>query len=135
MNAQRVILPLALGCALLLSACTAAPAPDAPDAITTSDAGTAPDADAGTTTGGQQKGGSDEPAAGTPDEATQKYLDCLIDNGVDAIIDGRGRIAYGAAEKGGSIKTGGDTTSPESAAQTTCQEQVPEYVAPNDDEK
>lgn len=130
MNAQRVIVPLALGCALFLSACSSTPAPapaETPQEVTTSDAGTG--------TGGQQKGGSDEPAAGTPDEATQKYLDCLIDNGVDAIIDGRGRIALGVTEKGGSIQAGGDTPSPEAAAQATCQEQVPEYVVPNDDEK
>jgi hypothetical protein len=139
MSRHQLLAALALGSALVLSGCATAQTPEtAPEKVATGDSGPGTGSGSGADTDAQQEGGSgDAPEPGTADAATQEYLDCLIENGVDAIIDARGQISLGvAAQKGGTIETGSDTaSSPAAAAQATCQEQVPDYAAPNLNDK
>jgi hypothetical protein len=126
MKRTTTLLAILTSATLFLTACAQAPT-EAPRP--SSDVSTE-----GIDTGGSSNEDAGEPpATGDADQATQDYLDCLIENGVDAIIDGDGNIALGAGESG-TISSGSATSAPDSA-QAKCQEAVPEYTAPNFSER
>lgn len=130
MKRTTTLLAALTSATLLLAACTSTTSEEPPPtAESSADQGT--DDGAG---GGNAGGGNDAPpASGEADQATQDYLDCLLDHGVDAIIDGEGNIALGAGDQGS--VSAGDSTSASDEAQAECAKAVPEYVAPNYDEQ
>ena len=81
---------------------------------------------------------STERAPTVADTAAQKYVDCLNANGVDAIVDQDGRVAYGIGTPSDgdmSVSAGDAVADTRTAAENTCTEAVPEYTPRNDDER
>jgi hypothetical protein len=125
MKRTTTLLALLASATLLLTACAQEPAEAPQRSVDISTEGT-------DTGGSSDEDAGEAPAPGDVDQATQDYLDCLLENGVDAIIDGDGNIAFGAG-KSGSISAG--AASATSDAQAECQKAVPEYTAPNFSER
>ncbi|AAT89611.1 hypothetical protein ATY41_00885 [Leifsonia xyli subsp. xyli] len=75
------------------------------------------------------------PKRGSVPAATAEYVSCLNDEGIDAIVDQDGRVAYGIGEAYGGASVSSDDSPGDARAQAEriCAERVPAYTAPDDE--
>jgi hypothetical protein len=74
---------------------------------------------------------AETPTGSTTSDATTAYVDCLVELGFAAVVGPDGAVLY-EAPANGSVSS--DDLTDQAVAESTCQERVPAYSAPDLDE-